>query len=79
MPNLSLFESVPILLNQIKNCDDSRKNKTVTMKLWTLKPYAYDYEHLPMTMNIFLWLWTLPMTMNIVYDCDYDYEDYFLD
>ena len=33
---------------------------------------AYDYEH-------FLWLWTLPMTMNIAYNCDCDYEDYFLD
>ena len=54
MPNLSLslFVSVPIYLDQIKNCYDSRTNKTVTMKLWTLKPYAYDYEHLPMTMNI---------------------------
>ena len=49
--SLSLFELVPILLNLIKNCYDLRTNKTVPMKLWTLKPYAYDYEHLPMTMN----------------------------
>ena len=38
----------------------SRTNKTVTMKLWTLEPYA-------------------SLTMNIAYDCDCDYEYYFLD
>ena len=31
-----------------------------------LKTICLCYEH-------------LPMTMNIAYDCDYDYEDYFLD
>ena len=51
MPILSI-ESVPISSDQIKNCYDSRTNKTVTMKLWTSEPYAsltmniaYDYEH----------------------------------
>ena len=51
MPNLSLFESVLISLDLIKNCYDLMTNKTVIMKIWTLKPYAsltmniaYDYE-----------------------------------
>ena len=51
MPILSI-ESVPISLDQIKNCYDFEDNKTVTMKLWTLEPYAsltmniaYDYDH----------------------------------
>ncbi len=50
MPNLSLFESVLISLDLIKNYYDSMTNKTVTMKLGTLKPYAFftmntTYEH----------------------------------
>ena len=68
--SLSLFESVFILLDWIKNCYDSRTNKTVTVtmtiELWPLKAYAFGLWHKPLILghiNIAydndLWLWEL--------------------